>query len=926
MVKKYSKKNIQSKWWFGLLKYKYLILCIFGLLTFLVLMDNESSKEKLLDSDRMKSSTFGEIEGKPSHESGNIQHAYNIKEQYLESLIETKPHAGNILDHRTIAANMLAMMQTEISNLSRQEEDIASTPVVWVNPDIPPDTPLSQTSKIYGTIQGLDQSITITLYKGSSKNIVPTRFAEVYLKKQKNFIFEKLLSGAYILKATSYGLPMQEKEIILTEGADQNIQFVFDNYSCISGVVRHLEQGIKNVQISLYNGHQLIAQYMTKENGNFNFGSLDQYLNYRLYFSATGYTFEAPEIDVSVPTHQLMVEAKPLDKLSGIVLNEFGKPIHQFKVQLEYVGERLSYSFQPFNNENGRFEIPLPKTGTIKINAQSNGFGESSSEIVTLRSNTTQGEFVITLKKGYSVHGRAFDQNGQAISGLGIFDVPFDFKGGTYYRDQTPLFVTLEDGVFDVPHISEDISHLYFFHSEYVIRKISLDAVDVGQELRVIMTKNAIVEGFVIDADNNPIDRQLVTASCGDSRDYHNTYSDNVGYYRIPFLKPASWTIAADIKTSQYIRYIQQKVKLEPGITQKVDLVIEPDEKSISGMVTYLGQSLASGKLCFEQFLDGKELSTSVKIYQGHYESEKLKNGLYFMHVHLYEQGKYYSVPDPIDLMKLEEPIVNVNIHGAGVVGVLLNTNGMPVPKVSVKARSLDPNRSPQNNHGSAYSDQYGYFYIPGLAAGQHQITITDKKFALKKFDIELLEGEKLDLGSITLENGFLLSGFIRTLDGQTIQASIMAHEAKTMTLKAKALSEKNGTYALPSLDTGSYYITVTSPNYFTDTQLIVIDKDQTYSIQLGPCGMKVLLLKDKAGESLLDYSVQILSSDFSSFSPLNIIRSNLEGSCSIPTLYKQGTIFMIRKGEKIMKYPCPSIGAWDEVLELNFQPEQSSP
>jgi protocatechuate 3,4-dioxygenase beta subunit len=117
----------------------------------------------------------------------------------------------------------------------------------------------------------------------------------------------------------------------------------------------------------------------------------------------------------------LVLEMRPLPKVSGRVLDAGGQPVKKFTVQLRAgvlnsdSSVKVEGSQKQFNSPDGSFELDCPRHGEFFVDAVAPGFAHSFSDPVTIAEGQNLPGVVVSMRKGGTIRGTVVDSSGQPI-------------------------------------------------------------------------------------------------------------------------------------------------------------------------------------------------------------------------------------------------------------------------------------------------------------------------------------------------------------------------------------------------------------------------------------------------------------------------------------------------------------------------------
>jgi len=328
-------------------------------------------------------------------------------------------------------------------------------------------------------------------------------------------------------------------------------------------------------------------------------------------------TFSSPEAeekvieDVNAPSEGLIVELVPADKphLKGTVLNsQAGQPIEQFKARIKKTKSFSARNYLPsdqwsaFDNNDGRFEMETAGRGIYQVQIAAEGFAWTWSEDVNTDQNVP---VVIKISAGGSIKGSVVDEKGKPVSGAKV--IPFS-RAGTLSTTGKEAFVSedgaveTKDGKFLLNNLQPGKETLKVVGADYaplIVKDIVVADGQTTEEIKIVLAKGAIVEGYVYDSQGRP--------EAGVSLKFRNSpgdsdsktgqlaivVTDSNGYYRVAGLpEEICYITRQDI--SKALGVVKRTIIPSNGDTVRLDFGGKP---VITGTIILDGQPLANQKV-----------------------------------------------------------------------------------------------------------------------------------------------------------------------------------------------------------------------------------------------------------------------------------------------------------------------------------------
>jgi RNA polymerase sigma factor (sigma-70 family) len=330
--------------------------------------------------------------------------------------------------------------------------------------------------------------------------------------------------------------------------------------------------------------------------------------NYTVKFS--GSEIEEQTINnVSAPSEglEVVLECVGKPKLTGTVVDaQTQKPLEKFQVHVRKLQTLRGPNYdQPdqlitYVDQEGKFEIETVGPGIYQVQTQAKGYAPVWSEQINTDRNAP---FIIALTAGGgSIWGMVLNEKGQSVQGAKV--IPFSLAGGAnqttkdvFVSDKGSV-MTDEKGRFELTNLASGQETLKVTHPDYAFTiktDIPVTADRCTDNVKVVLQTGGTIEGFVYDADGNPLEGEIVYAQdksgysgSGDEEAgrFGTATSDPNGFYRIIGL-PEQICYLRRLNEGSDNGVIRRTIFARLGKTVRVDF---------GGSVSLKGQVILDGK------------------------------------------------------------------------------------------------------------------------------------------------------------------------------------------------------------------------------------------------------------------------------------------------------------------------------------------
>ena len=253
---------------------------------------------------------------------------------------------------------------------------------------------------------------------------------------------------------------------------------------------------------------------------------------------------EAPIDNLEV---ELFYEEKP--RLAGVVISAADeKPVVDFKarpVMLKALGGNNYIqpdNWRQFNDAAGKFDFEVAGSGIYQVQIDAEGFASAMSEEI---STDDLQPVTVWLNNGGAIKGLVKDSSGNMITGAKV--IPFSLARGSSLRTSDVFIletgaVVTNDGLFILENLPAGNETIKVMHPKYsAVEREDIEVVlgKVTEGIEIVLTKGAIVEGYVYDYAGKPTPNMAVyfndasIRSQDDASRIATAITDNNGFYSL---------------------------------------------------------------------------------------------------------------------------------------------------------------------------------------------------------------------------------------------------------------------------------------------------------------------------------------------------------------------------------------------------------
>ena len=350
--------------------------------------------------------------------------------------------------------------------------------------------------------------------------------------------------------------------------------------------------------------------YLRQGKSEFKIGPIPKGV-YRLHLSDTDVEMEETQITAPAENVVLHVAAKGRPKLSGIVVDDGGKPISEFRIRVIKLRTLKGPNFvedatwREFTDKKGEFETTVAGPGIYQLLAAAEGYAWSRSDPINTEMESGK-RVTFELTQGVSLVGMVTDEEGQPVDGAQV--IPLSKAAGTMPRvvgrfATTDGAVLTKNGRFELANLPGDKETLKVTHPDYcfsIVRDIDV-AASRDAPVEIVLTQGGTVRGHVYDDNGRPEPNVTLYfqddfAYGGSDREvgrFATAVTDGNGAYEVKHL-PEQLCHIQRVEEWNSTGVVRHCVLPQNGQTSTVDL---GGTKSLTGHLIVNGTPLAKTRL-----------------------------------------------------------------------------------------------------------------------------------------------------------------------------------------------------------------------------------------------------------------------------------------------------------------------------------------
>ncbi|WP_238539945.1 carboxypeptidase-like regulatory domain-containing protein [Corallococcus macrosporus] len=576
------------------------------------------------------------------------------------------------------------------------------------------------------------------------------RFFETRAGADGRFTFGPLPPGEYTVVATHEGLLTDSLQSVEAEELDP---IVLHPPRRLSGRVLAQEQPVPGAEVHVEHTSQVTV---TDDAGRFAFDSLSPG-DYEVRAEHQGeHGFAMATLTEEGGDAEATVRLGTLIYLEGSVRDESGRPIARAQVGAAPPRGQSPPVDYAFTAEDGLFRLgPLRREAYI-FNVLAPGYRGQLRDAVA-----APGERLdFTLIPAHPLQGLVTDAQGKPVPGVYI-DVDDETQADAdLFREEVDPAVSDEHGRFELTFIDPGGYTLVITHDDHLEERVEVKTP--GPEVRVTLRGAARVEGTVTNRQGLPIPDMLL--SLVDGRGEQPTQladTDAEGHFVITSVAPGTYDLIAGMHTGASTPEVLRTVTVRGTETVDASLRLETGA-SVSGIVVdEHGRPVADATVDADNLptqLDGTSLATHTDA-EGRFTLHHLMEGDCWLRAskdgYVFEDGRTPGRHSILrqGLARSGAQDVRLVLRSLGHIrGRVVRRDGSPITRFTLGEQT--------------FRDPEGAFHVAIERAGLQRLTFEAPGLTRAVREVQVAEGEDVDLGEIRLEAGRLIRG--RVVDAET--------------------------------------------------------------------------------------------------------------------------------------------------------------
>jgi protocatechuate 3,4-dioxygenase beta subunit len=503
----------------------------------------------------------------------------------------------------------------------------------------------------------------------------------------------------------------------------------------------------------------------TDDQGNFAFDTLEEGAYLLLCWHPDYATLRRQ--DVRPSGDEVVLKLGHGGSVRGRVTEAGGNPIAGAKLQAQDVADLHK---DAVTQEDGTYLLSGLQGGNrpVRVTVSAPGFARLPRDVKVQENREVEENF--ELQPTGTVSGLVTNTNGDPLRGARVMAKKADNNNGV---EQTlGSDITDAEGRFVLNGVeSGDNLWVRVKKSEYLeglSQRFASKAGDNVELETIVLQLGGALSGKVVGGDGNPALGCMVSVRYEDQTELDSqqnpTSTTNArGEFVIRGLRSGVVDVVA--KAAHFLEATQEKVEVREGQVRS-DLVITLDRgNSLGGTVTDgTGKAVLDADVVVRDYSQGgKELRTRTTDGGAFHVEGIVANDVVDLEVSHGNFGGYSA-----EKVRVGQKNLAVVLKELGRIrGLVVNSEGAPVESFSVQPQAPEAKGKASRLKAETFSAKDGAFEYKGVPAGTYTVHVRSPQYsAANVANIQVAEGEVVDLQAVVLEVGGLVSG--RVIDAAT--------------------------------------------------------------------------------------------------------------------------------------------------------------
>jgi len=553
-------------------------------------------------------------------------------------------------------------------------------------------------------------------------------------------------------------------------------------------------------------------------------------------------------------------------RLDGRVLDSYDKPINQAQVALyrsvpEFPMKKLVPTHvQVKSDASGKYSIVSIPAGTdYEVFVSAPGYASAKMEGLTVASNQTTQVAEIRLGKGFVITGTISDPSGNPIQECKVQAVDKMKQLAQMSEEDYQKTISSDDnGSYILSCLSKSQYEITFSAPSYrslVVTENFILAMEGEAPRRVDATldpSGLTIQGVVLGPSGRAVPKAEITALFTDSKKNAHfsaeTTTDDKDQFILPGLSEGDYTLNATARG-----FFQKDYERASAGTADVEITMSPTG-SVTGTINTAGRAPRAYMVHIDSFtpkvrVTGRNRTKSINGGpKNTFRIPDLLPGIYTFLVKA--DGFAQTVSEEVTVMPGEtyNDLVIHLLKGGDIEGRIMDVKNDPISgvKILLKDRLYDPSLpfeeifvvGPEQEK-KTLTDAEGRFKLRHVREGEYCLRIEAEGRANRILkEIQVAEGESLDLGRITLSRGGNLKGIAYDEIGEPARGNKVSAVSTTAGNRKSVTTDDKGCFEFMNLAPGEYMVSMTPKDFwaalkYKSTVTVFVSDNQTTRVEI---------------------------------------------------------------------------------------------
>ncbi|BCB03802.1 carboxypeptidase regulatory-like domain-containing protein [Bacillus sp. KH172YL63] len=637
-----------------------------------------------------------------------------------------------------------------------------------------------------------------------------------------NYEVPNLAPGSYTVVVSADNFTTETVGTIITSGETTvtNVVLAPDPGTLSGNVTNDSGDPIAGATISIQTNVGIILTTVTDSNGNYVVEGLAPG-NYTVTASAPN--FQTQIIGASISSNQttasnFILVSNPGGIIGQITNVQTGDPILGANIEVRILDSTGAIVSTIFSDTNGQFSSNQLAPGEYTLVFSADNFQTTAVSTLVEAGQTATVNVGLVPDPG-SIQGTVLDINSQApLAGAEVTVV--DGQGFV-----VATVITDVNGVFTVNGLTPNSYNVTAIASGY--QNNTIGAIVLSGETTPVAIELEQNPGSITGVVNPIVPGTVVRLFNASGVFISSVIADDSGAFSFNNLAPGNYTVTAS--ANNYVT-ATTGVQVVSNQASPVTLTMQPSPASVSGRIVDANNQPIQSAIVEIRDAAGDLIAETFTNANGEYFITGLGSGSYTVEV--FADG--YAPSFTGVTVSSGEMLTDINLtlvtERGGISGLVTNADtGDFIPGATVTIRDVQT----QEIVAVTTTTSSGTYLVGDLPIGEKIVTASKTGFATGQTGAIVTARDTTGANIALTPNPGTISGLVVDEDGNPITENntTIIIEDENKTVITSLLANPDGTFTVPDLAPGTYYVVASAPGYASSTVAAVVVSNQTTNV-----------------------------------------------------------------------------------------------